>query len=589
MEHLEELLLILVFLLLYSGTHCDWNSEEDLLTSQLQPHLKESPPKISCQDTWFIPDNGSCRCGKTFNNRISCDNYTKEVRVIDCYCMTYDSSLKTAVFGTCPFNCINVTKSYSDFMYHHIPRDIASGDDNNSICGYLHRTGILCSKCVKGYHPAAYSYRFECIDGDMTQLAYWGIYLVEAYLPLTLFMALIFMTRMSVISPTLYSSVIIMQNIAMPINLRLMTIAAQYYDIVNIMAQIFISFYSIWNFDFFRTLLPGICLHLSPLYVLALDYLIAIYPMAVVVCMFILLKLHEHGFKPVLYVWRPFHAVFAHFRREWNFHTSLIETFITYFLLSTTKLLHTSAMFLLPTVLHTADGKVEKVHWYTDSSVKFFGSSHLPFGLLALTILFLFIVLPVCLLVFYHSLCCQRCLTVTKLKCRVLDEFIQTLSQYYKDGSDGSMDCRWFAAYYLIARLGLYIIATFTMTGIFYNILFVYSIIAVIPIIIVEPYKEEYKRYNVFDPVLWLIQSLWLSGITAVNIANLVDRVAVKALFIYSAAVSLFPVAYFCILTVRWLHQRGLLGCRPAGSRIGTPDQLPDRLMNSALYANRSW
>ena len=587
MEHLEALVLISVIILLHS-TKCASNSGENLLNSQLQSNSKGSPEyaSISCPDTWFVPHNRSCRCGKTFNNRISCDSDTKEVGVIDCYCMTYDPSLKTAVFGACPFNCINVTKLYSDYMYHPVPRNIASGDDNNSVCGYLYRTGVLCSQCIKGYYPAAYSYLFECISSDMKQSTYWMIYLVEAYLPLTLFMALIFMVRISVISPRLYISIIMMQNIAIPINLRVMVIAARHYYIVNIMTQIVISFYSIWNFDFFRTLLPPVCLHISPLYVLALDYLIAIYPMAVLVCMFTLLKLHEHGCKPVLYIWKPFHAIFARFRREWNLHTSLIEAFITYFLLSTTKLIHTSAMFLLPTVLYTADDKIEKIQWYTDSSVKYFGSSHLPLAVLALTIGFLFIILPVCLLLSYHFKCCQRCL---KLKCRVLNEVIHTFNKYYKDGSEGSLDCRWFAAYYLITRLGLYIIVVFTMTGILYNILFVYSIICVIPVIIMEPYKEEYKNYNILDPVIMLIQSLWLSGITGVNIANLVDRVGVKPLFVYVGMVSLLPVAYFCILTVRWLHQRRLLGLRPSGSRNGTPDELPDRLINSETYATRSW
>ena len=586
MEHLEELLLLSVILLLHSTTNCASISDEDPLNSQLQSYSKGSPEyaSMSCQDTWFVPDNGACRCGETFNNRISCDSDTKEVGVIDCYCMTYDSSLKTAVFGACPFNCINVTKSYSDYMYHPVPRDIAN--DNNSVCGYLHRTGVLCSKCMKGYYPAAYSYLLECIRCDLKQSTYWVIYLVEAYLPLTLFMVLIFMIRISVISPRLYVIIIIMQNIAMPINVHVIVTAAQHYNIVKIMTQIVITFYSMWNFDFFRTLLPSICLHISPLHVLALDYLIAIYPMAVLVCMFILLKLHEHGFKPLLYMWKPFHAIFARCRREWNLQASLIEAFITYFLLSTTKLMHTSAMFLLPTVLYTANEKVEKIRWYTDSSVKYFGSNHCPFAVLALTIGFVFIILPVCLLLSYHCMCCQRCL---KLKCQVLNEVIHTFNKYYKDGSEGSLDCRWFAGYYLITRLGGYVIIVFTVAGILYNILLIYSIICVIPIIILEPYREEYKHYNTLDPVMMLMPSLLLSGVTGVNTANLIDRVAVKALFVCVAVVSLLPLAYFSVLAARWLHQRGLLGFIPSASRGGTPDELPDRLVNSKIYANRSW
>ena len=58
----------------------------------------------------------------------------------------------------------------------------------------------------------------------------------------------------------------------------------------------------IWNLDFFRTLLPGVCLHLTTLEVLALDYLIAVCPMLLMVIAYVLVELHGYGFRPVLFI-----------------------------------------------------------------------------------------------------------------------------------------------------------------------------------------------------------------------------------------------------------------------------------------------
>ena len=316
----------------------------------------------------------------------------------------------------------------------------------------------------------------------MTQLSYWVLYIVVAYVPLTIFMIFILVFRVSVVSPKLNGVIVLIQNLALPLNMRVLTAAAKHDHVVNITTQIALTLLGIWNFDFFRTLLPGICLHITVLEMLAL---IAVYPMIVMVITFTLVELHGHGFKPVLYMWR------ARFRREWKLHTSLIDAFVTYFVLSTTKMLHVSVSFLIPTLLYTADGETPRLHLYEDATTKYFGPTHLPYALLALVIIFLLIILPICLLVLYQFTCCKRCLSVTKLKGRVLDEFECTFSQYYRDGSDGIMDCRWFAAFYIIIRLGFYLLLFFTMSALVYNLALLYSLVCALIVFIVQPYKEE--------------------------------------------------------------------------------------------------
>ena len=90
---------------------------------------------------------------------------------------------------------MNITKSYIDSIYHNVPRDFESAVDNNSVCGYLYRTGTLCGQCIDGYYPAVYSYSFDCVPcNDENLKSNWGIYVATAYLPLTVFIIFLFIS-----------------------------------------------------------------------------------------------------------------------------------------------------------------------------------------------------------------------------------------------------------------------------------------------------------------------------------------------------------------------------------------------------------
>ena len=435
---------VILTLVLCSASLCEevGSGNEKYDTSSLQSSswskfndATAEPP--SCPDTWFVPSGNSCKCGESYDDTVSCNEDTKEVGVLDCYCMTFDSTLNATVLGACFLNCENVTKSYNDFIYHNVPRDIASA--NNSVCGYLYRTGTLCGQYIDGYYPAVYSYIFDCVQcSDKHLNSNWGLYMAVAYLPLTMFIICLFLFRVSVASLKLNAIILFTQAFASPLNARIVLMATKHNPPVNIMAKVVFTVFGIWIFDFFRPFLPGICLNINKLEVLALDYLIAVYPMLLMVIAYSLVELHGHGVRPVLYMWSPFHYFFARFRREWDVHTSIIDAFVTFFLLSTTKFFNVSFHLLMPTVF-TAYSDSLGLYLYENASIKYFGPKHLPYGLLALAIMTVFIILPTCLLILYPLACCRKCLKWSKLRGRALDEFVYAFHQYYKDGSEGSI------------------------------------------------------------------------------------------------------------------------------------------------------
>ena len=69
--------------------------------------------------------------------------------------------------------------------------------------------------------------------------------------------------------------------------------------------------------------------------------------------------------------------------------------------------------------------------------------------------------------------------------------------QYYKDGSDGSMDCRWFAAFYLMMRLGFYVLFAMTFSAFFYSLALIFTILSALVVITV--------RKSVTNSISWTL------------------------------------------------------------------------------------
>ena len=161
-----------------------------------------------------------------------------------------------------------------------------------------------------------------------------------------------------------------------------------------------------------------------------------------------------------------------------------------------------------------------------------------------------FIILPTCLLILYPLACCRKCLKWSKLKGRALDEFVYAFHQYYKDGSDGSMDCRWFAAFYLLMRLGFYVLFAITFSAFFYNLAVVFTIVCAVVMIVVQPYKKEYENFNILDTVMLLLMALEQASFTCLNFANVYSRVYEKSSFLFAGLFALFPLVYLCTLSV---------------------------------------
>ena len=537
---------------------------------------------------WSFFNGTACECGNDVNGVVYCNPDMNSTFVLNCYCMTYDNVTDTIVLGVCIYNCFNSSKTaiLPRSMYHLLPQNV--DDLNDVMCNHFNRRGQLCSRCKQGFFIPAYSYSLHCIR--CTYRSYnWIKYIVTALGPLTLFFFIVITFQISVTLPPLLVFVQVCHTLSLPQLVRSLLARIESINSLELtIARILVSLYGIWNLDFFRTLLPPICLQLTSLETIALDYIIAFYPLVLVVFTYILVELHDRNFRPVVLLWKPFHRCFVCIRRQWNIKTSIIDAFATFLVLSYMKFVSISIDLLIPTQLFDVHGKpLHTIYLYNDATIEYFGKEHTPYAIVALTVLLFVVILPLVLLVLYPCQCFQRCLTRCRLRTHALHTFMDAFQGCYKDGTNGTRDCRWFAAVYLGARLITYTTLLAMSLNTFSLTLFasIYMMVIVM-LIAVQPYSTS--NYNILDPIVVIFQVLFrVFVLTASNAYASLPKDFLKISFVVAFVLYCVPLLYMSGAFLYWIvaKRRVTQWCRPNRClHTELEASLADRLVHPEQY-----
>ena len=493
---------------------------------------------VSCDEscpTWLHPSDGECVC-LPLQTVVVCKNECKnetQVGVLDFYCLTSNGDgSNTSVVGRCLASVNHGEKLLSRAgVYHKVLGNLSEQEEQT--CGYLHRQGRLCGKCKPNHYASSYSYDIMCYPCTSSVWRSVVEYVCIAYLPLTIFLCVVMVFRISVTSPAMNVPVLCCQLLSSPTSLMVLlqwTRGTPYRYYIKFLSTL----YGIWNLDFFRSFIPPICLPLTTMQIMALDYLVAVYPLLLLTCFYVLLRAHDRGYRLVVRLWRPFFWCTARLRQQWNIRHSIIDAFATFFLLSYIKLLNVSRYLLTPTSVHNATGSLIGYFLYYDATVEYMGPDHRPYAVLAILVVVVGVLFPLVLLLLYPMQWFQKCLNRCGLNSPGLQMFMQCFQGYYRDRTDGGRECRYFAAVYPACRIAAYVMGSTLLGSIFSLAYIVIFTTVIITIVFVSPYKQPYKRYNKLD----------------VAMISSFGAILVGYLFIFdSSYVSITWVGYtFCIL-----------------------------------------
>ena len=546
--------------------------------------------------TWYraVKTSGvtRCVCKATLDHSAVCNEATLQTLIRAGYCMSYGYRINASVIGRCPYNY-----HHPDTQIIYITLPNATSELNSFMCSGMNRTGLLCSQCQQGLGPAVLSYKNQCVECFDKRYG-WLLYITATLIPTTILCFLVIIFQFHVTSPEMNAFVFLCQFVTCASTVSNPFVYVHYttnLTAIRFSALSLITFYGFWNLDFFRYFIPPICISsdLSTLHTLALEYVVAIYPLLLTVMIYLCIEMYDRGVKLIVCVWRPFHVCFTRFRRRWDPKGSVINAFATFLLLSYSKLLTVSYSLLGATELYSNKGKrVGPVVLYYDASIEYFSRQHLPFALLAICVLLVFVVFPMLLLLLYPMRSFQRCLGYcTRIRWQFLHTFADTFQGGYKNGTDSNWDYRYFAGLYLLFRIVLLVAFIFSMH-------YQWLILIPLPIIVslifayFRPYKKNF--FNVIDGLAFVLLGLTIFLIMYATRAN---PFPLQILFV----VGLIPFLYFISFILYKLLPRVAL-FRTCCSRIGRVlqarngsqhlyiqrdgniDDLPHRIVNPDMY-----
>ena len=507
---------------------------------------------LACSSPWTYCDNGTCKCADS--EEILCLPSGQSL-VHAGYCVTFEEAQALTQLGVCVYrNFVEDKDGVILLRYDSLPSNVS--ELNDVMCGPFNRTGILCGKCKDGYYPLVNSLDVNCVQCPNGWSNLWKFVMV-AFLPLTVFYFIILLFRVNATSSQLHGFIYCCQGIALPALLRGELLFASNKKGSELSVKTIGVLYGIWNLDFLRSLDLGICLPVDTLTALALDVAVGVYPLLLILITYVLIKLYDRNFTPLVTVWRPFATFVGLFRRNWDIKTSLVDAFITFLYLCSVKFMSVSFDLLAPVQvkqLDSAGNVTESWHLYYDATIPYFGKKHIPYAVLTLSVLTLFVILPTLVLLLYPFACFQKVLNTLPIRQHVLHTFMDSFLGCYKDGTQpGTRDCRWFAAFLFSFRILAFLVGTVTLNASFYTLISMVLVLFSILMTMVQPFKKESKHLysmTLFTLLLALVYIISLQIIVSLTLQPYYTQL----FMVLSILVASLPLLYLSALIVHWLY-----------------------------------
>ena len=580
----ERVLTFSVLLICLPG--CSYSHQESIHTAAGNKSVNHGCP------SWFIPINNSsdqCKCGEPIyrpGRVVLCDPITNLTLVRISYCMDYNEEDDEVFVGGCPF--IN-KKGEVQGMYVKFQQNIS--ELNPFLCSGLNRTGVMCSKCQEGLGTAIFSYSMQCLPCMSSGLG-WTLYVFLATFPTTiLFLVVLIFQCRCITSGPMNSYIFVCQLVVSTLNnqpsvVNLFASTSPF----SLMLRVFFTIYGIWNLDFFRSLIPPFCVsdQIGPLHVIILEYVVAFYPLLLTVIVYICIQLHARDCWLIVCLCRVFCKCFSscrqRWRRQWDPFASLVHTFAAFLLLSYCKILVISLQLLSYTQLHLPTGGTisPPMRVYHDPSLEWFGEKHLPFALPAIFILCIFVLLPALFLLLYPVKIFRKCLGCCGRRLLALHAFADVFQGCYKNGTNDTRDCRYFAGFYLVLRIVLLsAIYGGSIFGFYGMISAVCLVTSSLLFLLFRPYKGS-SWLNIWDSIAF---SLFAFVAIYVTYFMYIASVPIQIVEVMGVVPLLYLMIYVIYRLVVWMKTLQIFKKKHKNQLIPETEE-PDRLTHPEDYEN---
>ena len=517
---------------------------------------------------WYCGEENCNHCHMWPDNVFTCNSngHPDNVTLLTTYCATYNEDTGSVEAGSCTYNEGNIHSTMSNaHIYTSLPRNVS--ELNEFMCGELfNRTGTLCGGCKDGYYPLVYSFDMNCIECPNGKSNWWK-FLMVAFLPLTIFFYVIFFCRVNITSSALFGFVWYCQMICDPNMAKVLLVTTTNRKNVQMVMRVVGLFFEVWNLDFFRSLDLGICLHgIDTLLVLVLDLAIGFYPLLLMVLTYFVIELHNKGFPLFVFIWKPFGRLSRVIDANFSSKTSLIDAFVAFFLLTNVKFITISVSLLVPVTIFHINAKScqnDTLRLFYDATVPYFGSRHLPYAILAISVFTVFVLLPTLLLILYPFRWFQRLLSLFPFRWYILHTFMDSFYGCYKDGTQpGTRDCRWFASLFFLVRTLFYIIVPFIPSLMVFPYASIALLIFSIILINIQPYKEAVRHYSTINTIFILLLAIVYTSAVGYNESDEEKQNYTLFFLLTTVSAGTIPLLYASAIIIHWVYTHNRFGLK---------------------------
>ncbi len=517
-------------------------------------------------------DKFQCRCMGSYNHYLSCNQ------------TAYSSVLsKGTWFGNCTESvnssetCVGLSP-YMNRVTSMASFNLSNYTSSTSVCSIINRDGVLCGNCAPDYCVSVNSEDFNCIHSSKSLVKYgWLLYIFTEFFPVAIFFATVLIFSMTITSGPLNSFIFFAQIITTSVKIHadgMIPLKTSFHGFKSLQ-YIYGIPYNMWNLDFKELIPISYCLSMdwNTLSLLSLGYLTAFYPLILLALFIIVLTLYNRGIWIVVYIFRPIHNCFSRLRTFTGLTQSISGGIAIFILISYTKFTLISNLLFSSSPLYAADNSQHHKVFYFDGSLNYISDGKRYIAIASL-VLGTFVAIPPLILIYPSFLELFRKVSNGRLNVGRLypgakiQVFLNEFHGCYKDGSDGGIDCRWFASLYfclriivftLYAQMSQWAMQYLTQAIVFLSMAFLFSVF--------RPYRKDW--INSLDTVMFIN----LAAISTISLFNLQearidpDEKLHRGVFTLQMVLVFLPLVYCIIYYIRLLVYPLFVHCYRKGKK----------------------
>ena len=377
------------------------------------------------------------------------------------YCATFNEDTKLLSMTKCQYfepKWYNVTSS----QHILLPRNISQLNDY--MCRPLNRKGLVCSECADGCGLSETSFGYRCVKCTQSN-AWYGVSLLlfTTFIPITIFYIIVLVFQINIVSAPMPCFILYAQLVVFVFDPDHYISSIDDKNLTEDI-KIMLTLYGIFNLYFGHhiNILPPYCLskHLKFIHLAILGYISAFYPIALIFLTWLCVEQHGRNFRPLVWLWRPFHRCFVRLRRGWDTKSDIIDVFATFFFLSYNRILYQTILLISNKSVKHFDisGRYFiTYHSQIDMRISYGSVHHLSLETLAILIATVCVFLPPLMLILYPFKRFRSCLSRCHINFIAIQIFMDKVYSCYKEGLDGGRDMRSFSGLYFLLRITAYL------------------------------------------------------------------------------------------------------------------------------------